>query len=52
MFAVFVSYNFVCATQSHYPYNVFLFAEGMTGHSAGPLILWDFEYGPDYSGPG
>jgi thioredoxin reductase len=26
--------------------------ESMTGHSAGPLVLWNFQYGPDYSGPG
>ena len=24
----------------------------MTGHEAGPLVIWNFEYGPDYSGPG
>ncbi|CAI8049524.1 FAD-dependent oxidoreductase domain-containing protein 2 [Geodia barretti] len=24
----------------------------MTGHKPGRMVIWDFEYGPDYSGPG
>ena len=29
-----------------------LLCTAMTGHGEGPMVLWDFEYGPDYSGPG